>query len=45
MFQQTVKNEGVQGLFRGLIPNLMKTLPAISLSYVVYENCKEMLGA
>jgi solute carrier family 25 phosphate transporter 23/24/25/41 len=43
VFQQTVRNEGVRGLFKGLLPNLLKVAPAVSISYVVYENAKKAL--
>jgi solute carrier family 25 phosphate transporter 23/24/25/41 len=41
--QKTVKNEGVRGLFKGLTPNLIKVVPAVSITYVVYENGKKAL--
>ena len=31
VFRQTVKGEGVRGLFKGLTPNLMKVVPAVSI--------------
>lgn len=39
--RQTVKREGVQGLFKGLVPNLAKVIPAVSISYLMYENLKK----
>jgi len=41
--QKTVKNEGVQGLFKGITPNLLKVVPAVSITYVVYEKSKHIL--
>ncbi|KAF2719361.1 mitochondrial carrier [Polychaeton citri CBS 116435] len=41
--RQTIKGEGVRGLFKGLTPNLLKVVPAVSITYVVYENCKKAL--
>lgn len=41
---RTVRNEGVRGLFKGITPNLLKVVPAVSLSYVAYENSKRILG-
>ena len=41
---QTVKGEGIQGLFKGVTPNLLKVMPAVSITYVVYENSKFLLG-
>ncbi|KAI1745218.1 mitochondrial carrier domain-containing protein [Xylaria scruposa] len=40
---KTVKNEGVRGLYKGLMPNLLKVAPALSITWMVYENAKKML--
>ncbi|KAJ4296455.1 hypothetical protein N0V90_006500 [Kalmusia sp. IMI 367209] len=42
--QQTLKGEGVRGLFKGLTPNLLKVVPAVSITYVVYDKSKAALG-
>lgn len=42
--RKTIRNEGFRGLFRGVTPNLLKVAPAVSISYVVYENSKRLLG-
>ncbi|KAJ8383703.1 hypothetical protein AAFF_G00215450 [Aldrovandia affinis] len=39
-----VCQEGVAGLYRGIVPNFLKVIPAVSLSYVVYENMRRALG-
>nr|XP_029544964.1 calcium-binding mitochondrial carrier protein SCaMC-2-B-like isoform X2 [Oncorhynchus nerka] len=44
LFKHIVKTEGAFGLYRGLAPNFMKVIPAVSISYVVYENLKMSLG-
>ena len=36
--------EGPRGLYRGILPNFLKVLPAVSVSYVMYEKAKGMLG-
>lgn len=41
---KTVKGEGVRGLFKGITPNLLKVVPAVSITYVVYDNSKAALG-
>ncbi|TGZ77404.1 mitochondrial carrier [Ascodesmis nigricans] len=41
---RTLNTEGFLGLWRGLTPNLMKVLPAVSISYLVYENSKAVMG-
>ncbi|XP_018587245.2 calcium-binding mitochondrial carrier protein SCaMC-2-A [Scleropages formosus] len=44
LFTHILKTEGASGLYRGLTPNFMKVIPAVSISYVVYENLKATLG-
>ncbi|XP_005993320.1 calcium-binding mitochondrial carrier protein SCaMC-2-B isoform X4 [Latimeria chalumnae] len=44
LFRHILKTEGAVGLYRGLAPNFMKVIPAVSISYVVYENLKMSLG-
>ncbi|KAI1428425.1 mitochondrial carrier domain-containing protein [Xylaria sp. FL1777] len=41
--QKTVKNEGVRGLYKGLMPNLLKVAPALSITWMVYENAKKIM--
>lgn len=43
-FKHIVSHEGVQGLYRGIAPNFLKVIPAVSISYVVYEHMKKVLG-
>lgn len=42
VLQKTIKNEGYPGLFKGLVPNLAKVAPAVSISYFMYENLKTL---
>ena len=44
MLRNIVQTEGVTGLYRGILPNFLKVLPAVSISYVIYENAKTRLG-
>lgn len=44
LFKQILQNEGPTGLYRGLAPNFLKVIPAVSISYVVYEHLKTQLG-
>lgn len=37
------KNEGIRGMYRGIMPNILKVVPAVSISYAVYENMKKAL--
>lgn len=45
MFRNIWKQEGTRGLYRGITANIMKVAPAVSISYVVYENTRRPLGA
>lgn len=44
-FKYILQNEGFTGLYRGITPNFMKVIPAVSISYVVYEKVRKHLGA
>lgn len=44
VFRGIIRTEGVTGLYRGVTPNFIKVLPAVSISYVVYEYSSEALG-
>ncbi|KAL8722133.1 MAG: hypothetical protein Q9225_001326 [Loekoesia sp. 1 TL-2023] len=41
---RTIKGEGFRGLFKGMTPNLLKVVPAVSITYVVYDNSKRVMG-
>ncbi|KAK7755884.1 hypothetical protein SLS62_002171 [Diatrype stigma] len=40
---KTLRNEGVRGLYKGLMPNLLKVAPALSITWMVYENAKRIM--
>ncbi|XP_063240523.1 calcium-binding mitochondrial carrier protein SCaMC-2-B isoform X2 [Bacillus rossius redtenbacheri] len=44
LIRDIVQREGVAGLYRGITPNFLKAAPAVSISYVVYERCRQALG-
>jgi solute carrier family 25 phosphate transporter 23/24/25/41 len=44
-FRAILTSDGFVGLYRGIAANFMKVAPAVSLSYVVYEKTRGMLGA
>lgn len=44
MVKKIVEKEGLFGLYRGILPNFMKVIPAVSISYVVYEYMRSGLG-
>lgn len=39
-----LKIDGPRGLYRGLTPNILKVAPAVSISYVMYEETRRLLG-
>ncbi|KAL8940447.1 MAG: hypothetical protein Q9216_002817 [Gyalolechia sp. 2 TL-2023] len=41
---KTLRGEGFRGLFKGITPNLLKVVPAVSITYVVYDNSKSVMG-
>ena len=43
-FRSILKEEGPRGLYRGILPNFLKVIPAVSIGYVVYEKLKLILG-
>ncbi|KAE8555540.1 hypothetical protein TMatcc_002796 [Talaromyces marneffei ATCC 18224] len=40
----TYRTEGFRGFYKGITPNMLKVAPAVSISYIVYENAKRFLG-
>ncbi|KAG6359865.1 hypothetical protein INS49_010918 [Diaporthe citri] len=42
--RKTYRNEGLRGMYKGLTPNLLKVAPALSITWIVYENSKAFLG-
>ncbi|XP_055896832.1 calcium-binding mitochondrial carrier protein SCaMC-2-like [Biomphalaria glabrata] len=39
-----LKHDGPKGLYRGIAPNFLKVAPAVSISYVVYEQVRSLMG-
>lgn len=44
LFKTIIETEGLRGLYRGITPNFLKVAPAVSISYVVYEHVRKLLG-
>ncbi|KAF9959239.1 hypothetical protein BGZ65_000693 [Modicella reniformis] len=44
VFRKTYEKEGIRGFYKGMVPTLTKVVPAVSISYVVYEYSKRELG-
>lgn len=43
VLRKTLIKEGYPGLFKGLVPTLAKVCPAVSISYLCYENLKKVM--
>jgi len=43
-FTSTLRHEGVRSLYRGIGANLAKAVPAASISWTVYELCKQYIA-
>ncbi|XP_071722512.1 calcium-dependent mitochondrial ATP-magnesium/phosphate carrier protein 2-like [Rutidosis leptorrhynchoides] len=43
VFRRTFQREGYRGFYKGLLPNLLKVVPAASITYMVYEKMKKSL--
>ena len=43
-FMKTMRGEGLRGFYRGLLPNLLKVVPAASITYIVYEAMKKNMA-
>lgn len=43
VFRRTLQHEGFRGFYKGLFPNLLKVVPAASITYLVYESMKKSL--
>lgn len=43
VFWRTLQKEGYTGFYKGLFPNLLKVVPAASITYMVYEAMKKKL--
>jgi solute carrier family 25 phosphate transporter 23/24/25/41 len=42
-FRYILARDGVAGLYRGLLPNYLKVVPVVSITFVVYEWMKDVL--
>jgi solute carrier family 25 phosphate transporter 23/24/25/41 len=44
MIKEIWHREGIVGFYRGLIPNMLKVVPAVSVSYLIYEKVLKALS-
>lgn len=43
-FNSILKHEGFRGLYRGIGPNFLKSIPSVSIGYVAYETSLSLLS-
>ncbi|CAN8321967.1 unnamed protein product [Cochlearia groenlandica] len=43
VIKETLRFEGMRGLYRGITANLLKSVPASSITFIVYENVLKLL--
>ncbi|KAK9461277.1 mitochondrial carrier domain-containing protein [Lipomyces oligophaga] len=41
---KTAREEGINGFYKGLLPNLFRVVPATCVTFVVYENTKKYIN-
>jgi len=41
----TWRTQSIAGFYKGLLPNYLKVVPSISITFVVYEHIKKLVGA
>ncbi|KAL5549416.1 hypothetical protein UlMin_004647 [Ulmus minor] len=41
--KETARFEGLRGFYKGITPNLLKNVPAASITFIVYENVLKLL--
>ncbi len=42
--RKIVHDEGLRALYRGITPNFLKAIPAVSINYLFYEQIKLLLN-
>eukprot|EP01083_Nonionella_stella_P039793 108245_1 len=43
-FMRTLHYDGIRGFYRGILPNFCKSVPAIAVSYLVFEKTKPLMS-
>ena len=41
--QVILRREGVQGLYKGLVPNVLRVMPQSAITFLVYEKVMQLL--
>jgi hypothetical protein len=42
--RRILRREGVFGLYKGMVPNVLRTLPSSGMTFLVYESTKSLLS-
>lgn len=42
--RRTISEEGFRGLWKGMLPNLIKVVPSVAVTYMVYDKGRQALG-
>lgn len=43
VMRRTWSNEGVEGFYKGMVPNLVRVIPACCITFLVFENVSRLL--
>lgn len=43
-FKQIFRNEGLRGLYRGILPEYYKVVPSVAIVFMTYEKLKQLLS-
>ncbi len=43
--QVTLRREGVRGLYKGLLPNVLRVMPQSAITFLVYEKIMQLLAS
>ncbi|XP_026878716.2 solute carrier family 25 member 32a [Electrophorus electricus] len=43
VIRRTWRNEGMEGFYKGMVPNLVRVIPACCITFLVYENVSRLL--
>jgi solute carrier family 25 phosphate transporter 23/24/25/41 len=43
VLKQVVKADGVKGLYRGIVPELVKVVPAVAMNFYFYELLRQVI--
>lgn len=44
-FKHIIQNEGVRGLYRGILPEYYKVVPSVGIIFMTYETLKMLLSS